>query len=60
MVRKEELRLGQRVLYGRKRIGALVDALTQDSCGLLLDGGAYRVTGYDEVWYEDSEDNGQV
>lgn len=56
MVEKEQLRLGQRVLYGKRRIGARVDALTRDSCGLLLDDGRYVVTGYGEVWYAEEED----
>lgn len=60
MVRKEELRLGQRVRYGRRRVGAMVDALTQDSCGVLLDGGRYVIAKYDELSYEDEEDNWEV
>lgn len=55
MVEKEQLRLGQMVRYGKRKVGARVDALTQDSCGLVLDGGKYVVTGYAEVWYETEE-----
>ena len=55
MVNKEELRLGQRVRYGRRKVGAKVDALTQDSCGLVLDGGRYVRCSYEDVYYEEEE-----
>lgn len=58
MVRKEDLRLGQRVRYHRK--GGFVDALTQDSCGVLMDGGRYVIAKYDELSYEDEADRRQV
>lgn len=50
--------MGQRVRYGRRKVGAKVDALTQDSCGLVLDGGRYVRCSYEELFYEDPEDNG--
>lgn len=55
MVNKEELRLGQMVRYGRRKVGAKVDALTQDSCGLVLDGGRYELAKYGDVYYEEEE-----
>lgn len=55
MVNKEELRLGQMVRYGRRKVGAKVDALTQDSCGLVLDGGRYVRCSYEDVYYDEEE-----
>lgn len=47
--------MGQRVRYGRRKVGAKVDALTQDSCGLVLDGGRYELAKYVDVYYEEEE-----
>lgn len=52
MVLKEELHLGERVLYGSDRKGATVDALLQGTIGLRLDEGGYVITGYESVYRE--------
>ena len=54
MIRKDELRLGQRVWYGPEResaVEAVVDGLTSTVCGLrLVEDGRYVICEYEEVW----------
>lgn len=57
MVAKEELRLGQRVLYGADRREAVVDGLTKTVAGLELLGeeGRYVICEYADVYLEGAE-----
>lgn len=57
MVAKEELRLGQRVLYGADRREAVVDGLTKTVAGLELLGeeGSYVICEYSELYLEGVE-----
>ena len=49
MLVKEEMRLGQKVLYGDARESAVVDGLTQTFAGLRLDRGGYVLADYSDV-----------
>ena len=54
MIAKDELRLGQRVLYGAERAGAVVDGICNEWVGLRLDRGGYVLARWEDV-YEDRE-----
>lgn len=56
MIAKDELRLGQRVLYGAERAGAVVDGICNEWVGLRLDRGGYVLARWEDIVYADREE----
>lgn len=55
MVPKEDLHLGQEVLFGAERKVARVDGISWDWVGLRLDDGGYVIADWNDVyWKEES------
>lgn len=55
MVERGELRLGDHVLFGALREGAVVDGMCGEWVGLRLDRGGYVIANWEDV-YADGED----
>ena len=53
MVAKGELRLGQRVLYGAEREGAVVDGICNEWVGLRMERGGYVLAKWEDVYLEE-------
>lgn len=53
MVAKNELRLGERVLFGEARLRGAVDGMCYDWVGIRLDMGGYVIADWDDVYWEE-------
>lgn len=50
MVEKEQLHLGQRVLVGDERDPGVIDGMTRDYAGVMMEYGGYEYVDYGELY----------